>query len=99
MLSGLMHQQQIAPKCHMHQQHTLPPCPAPSTLRPFSQVHFQWSSTIPNVDLSEATSSSLAFTPQDLLGNVEIGKVREGEAVKSCCCCCLYPTLKLHFKL
>lgn len=62
------------------------------------QVHFQWSSTIPNVDLSEATSSSLAFTPQDLLGNVEIGKVGEdGHIIQ--CCCCFHPTLITQFKL
>jgi hypothetical protein len=41
----------------------------------FLQVSFKWTSTIPNVDLSDATSSSVVLSPRDLLGNVEIGKV------------------------
>jgi hypothetical protein len=44
---------------------------------PFAQVTFKWSSTIPNVDLSDASSSSIVFTPTDLVGNVEVGKVSQ----------------------
>lgn len=59
----------------IHPRPRAPACPPPLPCCA-PQVTFKWASTIPGVDLSDVTGSSVVFTPHDLQGHVEVGKVR-----------------------